>query len=87
MNKQNILEEYKKINKNFMTPIIKDFVQTSDNRIIELSQGIGIDGKAIWGVTEFIKEQGERLQTTRRGQMHTSIKSARKHFNILLGAN
>jgi len=84
MNIQHIREEYKKIAPNFMTPDVKDFVLTPDNRIIELSTGTGIDGKPIWGVTEFTKEQGERLQTTRRGQMHTSAKSARKHFNILL---
>jgi len=86
MNKQYIREEYKKMGKNFMTPDIKQFVLTPDNRIVELSTGYDMDGKKIYGVTEFEKVQGERLQTTKRGQMHRSIQSARKHFNVLLGA-
>lgn len=65
-----------------MTPDIKDVVMTTDGRIIELSTGTGIKNEKIWGVTEF----DTNLQTTRRGQMHTSAQSARKHFNTLLGA-
>ena len=67
-----------------MTPKVKDYTLTPDNRIIELSEGTGINGEKIWGVSEFIWNNG--LETTKRGQMHRSAVSARKHFNILLGA-
>ena len=82
MNKEHQINAYKRIAKNFMTPDVIEFVLTDDGRIIELSTGAGIGRCKIWGVTEFDKY----LQTTRRGQKHTSAKSARKHFNILLGA-
>lgn len=65
-----------------MTPDVIAYEITHDNRIIELSRGYGFDNKIIWGVTEF----DNNLQTTRRGQMHTSLKSARKHYNVLKGA-
>lgn len=84
MNRQHIKESYEKMGKNFMTPDVIDYRFTKDYKVIELSKGHAIDGKQIWGVTEFETIDG-RLQTTRRGQMHTSLKSARKHFNILLG--
>lgn len=85
MNKQNILEQYKRMGKNFMTPNIKDYVLTGDDRIVELSTGYDMGDKQIWGVTELQKIDGQ-LQTTKRGQMHRSAQSARKHFNQLLGA-
>ncbi len=85
MTKNQIQEEYKKKSKNFMTPNVKEYVITPNNRVIELSTGTGIDGSKIWGVTEFEVTDG-RLETTRRGKMHTSAKSARQHFNVLLGA-
>lgn len=81
MNKEHQINAYKRIAKNFMTPDVIDFRLTDDGRIIELSQGTGIGRGKIWGVTEF----DTNLKTTRRGQMHTSAQSARKHFNTLLG--
>ena len=85
MNKQHILEQYKRMGKNFMTPDVKKYVMTTDNRIIELSTGFDMDSQKIWGVTE-LKEEDGILATTKRGQMHRSAKNARKHFNVLLGA-
>jgi hypothetical protein len=82
MNKTHILEDYKKISKNFMTPIVRDFILTDDYRVLELSEGNGIDGRKIYGLTEFEIIDG-RLQTTRRGQMHNTIMSARRHYNKL----
>jgi hypothetical protein len=82
MNIQDQLSRYRKISPNFMTPHIKNYVMSSDGRIIEMSVGEDLDGKKIWGVTEF----DTNLKTTRRGQMHRSLVSARRHFNILLGA-
>lgn len=81
-NKQHLLEDYKKMAKNFMTPNIREYQLTADNRIIELSAGYGIDGRKIYGVTEFTVIDG-RLETTRRGQMHNTIISARRHYNNL----
>ncbi len=66
-----------------MTPEVRDIVQTSDGRILELSEGTGIKGERIFGVTEFEADDDGVLNTTRRGQMHRSIQSARKHFNVL----
>lgn len=83
MTKNQILEQYKRISPNFMTPDIKEYSQAPDGRIIELATGTGISGEKIWGVSEFSAESG-RLETTRRGQMHKSINSARRHFNSLL---
>lgn len=80
MIKENHIQAYRRISPNFMTPNILEYVMTPDNRIIELSQGTGIGGESIWGVTEF----DEELHTTRRGQMHRSKKSARIHFNKLI---
>ena len=68
-----------------MTPNIRDYVLTTDGRIVELSEGTGIGGEKIYGVTEFKEEDG-RLDTTRRGQMHKTLQSARKHFKVLLGS-
>ena len=85
MNKEHILEDYHRMGKNFMTPIVKDYVLTSDGRVVELSTGNGIRGEKIWGVSEFKWNKG--IETTRRGQMFTSIRDARRYFNILLGAN
>ncbi|RTL06169.1 hypothetical protein EKK58_06015 [Candidatus Dependentiae bacterium] len=82
MTKNETMRLYQRAGKNFMTPDVLEVAQTDDNRIIELSTGTGINGAKIWGVTEF----DEYGKTTRRGQMHTSLKSARKHFNVLLGA-
>lgn len=81
MNKEYQMNSYRRIAKNFMTPDVIEFVLTTDGRIIELSKGTGIGNEPIWGVTEFDTD----LKTTRRGQMHTSERSARKHFNTLLG--
>ncbi len=83
MNKAHTLEDCRHIGKNFMTPKVIDYVLTKDNRIIEIAKGEGFDGSDIWGVTEFAYE-GKRLETTRRGQMHTSIQSARKHYKVLV---
>lgn len=85
MNIQHLKDEYKKVSPNFMTPEILEHVITPDNRIIELSKGTGIEGNDIYGVTEF-EYTDSRLETTRRGQMHTSKISARKHFNLLLSS-
>jgi len=82
MNKEHQINYYRRIAKNFMTPDVIEFQLTTDGRIIELSKGTGIGNEPIWGVTEFDTD----LKTTRRGQMHTSAKSARKHFNTLCGA-
>jgi hypothetical protein len=82
MNIQDQLSRYRRITPNFMTPDILKYTMSSDNRIIELSTGTDLEGKQIWGVTEF----DEQLNTTKRGQMHRSLISAKKHFNILLGA-
>jgi len=85
MTKQNILEQYKRMGKNFMTPNVKSYILTEDNRIVELSSGTDFEGKVIYSVSEF-KNGDYGLETTKRGQMHRSLKSAKKHFNILLGA-
>lgn len=82
MNPTKILEDYNKMSKNFMTPIVRDFMLTDDYRLLELSEGTGIEGNIIYGVTEFETIDGQ-LQTTRRGQMHRTIISARRHYNKL----
>jgi hypothetical protein len=82
MNYQHIKEEYLKIAPNFMTPIRRDYVILPDSRLLELSEGTGIEGTKIFGVTEFETIDG-KLQTTRRGQMHKTLVSARKHYNKL----
>lgn len=86
MNKTHMNEDYKRMGKNFVTPDIKEAVTTSDNRIVELSTGIGMKGEKIWGVSEFKYNEEGRLETTRREQMHRSASSARRHFNVLLGS-
>lgn len=85
MNKNNILEQYRRMATNFITPKIIEYTMTPDYRIIELSQGEDMQGDQIFGVTELAIVNG-RLQTTKHGQMHHSKLSARKHFNVLLGA-
>jgi len=82
MNKLFLEQAYKKIAPNFMTPKVREWEITGDGRVIELSEGNGIDGRDIYGVTEFEEVDGW-LQTTRRGQMHSTIISARKHYNNL----
>lgn len=82
MNKLQTLDEYRAMGKNFMTPNVREYELTKDGRIIELSQGIGLDGKNIYGVSEFVTVDG-RLQSTGRGQMHRTIMSARRHYNRL----
>ncbi len=79
-----IRNQYNKIDKNFMTPRVRDVIETEDGRLIELSEGEGIqmNGSKIYGVSEFELVNG-RIQSTRRGQMHHTINSARKHFNVL----
>ena len=81
-NIQHIKDQYKRMAKNFMTPNVRETEITSDGRLLELSDGYDMDGKNIYGVTEFETIDG-KLQTTRRGQMHRTIQSARKHFNNL----
>lgn len=77
----NIREEYLKMSKNFMTPNVIKYEQVGD-RIIELSSGVGVDNKPIWGVTEFIVENGE-LETSGNGDLFYSPKEARKHYSLL----
>ena len=86
MNKEHCLESYRKMGKNFMTPTVKDYVLTPDDRIVELAVGSGMGGEKIWGVSEFQYEHSS-LQTTRRGQCFTRLVDARRYFNILLGVN
>jgi len=51
MNKDQLVKLWKeKMNKNFMTPDIIKFI-TWDNQIIEISQGKGIYGERIFGMT------------------------------------
>lgn len=86
MNITYIKEQNNKMGKNFMTPEIINYTITPDGRIIELSAGLDLDNKKVFGVSEFILNDDKKLETTRRGQMHHTKQSARKHFNILLGS-
>lgn len=86
MIKKTILEQYRGINKNFMTPKVTSAITTPDNRIIEISTGYDMNDKQIWGVSEFILNDDGKIETTRRGAMHTSRLSANKHAHILNGA-
>lgn len=81
MTEKQILEAYKKISPNFVTPKVRE-VLVIGNRVLELSEG-DILGDKVFGVTELEYTQGSGLQTTRRGQMHYTIQSARRHFNKL----
>lgn len=83
MNIQHIREQYLRMGKNFMTPKVRDWTVTSDNRVLELSEGHGIAGEKIYGVSEFEMIDG-KLRTTKRGQMHRSATSARSQFNNLM---
>jgi hypothetical protein len=86
MNKGNILDAYRRMGKNFVTPDVMDYVQTQDGRIVEIAKGTGLMGEKLWGVSEF-KDGESGLQPTGRGQLHYSLISARRYFNILLGSN
>lgn len=72
---------YKSVSANFTTPHVLELFETEDGRLLELSTGTGIDHRNIWGVTEFEMVEG-KLQTTTRGQMHTSAQSARTHRTL-----
>lgn len=80
MIKSNLELAYKRTHKNFMTPNVIKYEITDDYRVIELSEGTGIEGNPIFGVTEF----DDSMHTTRRGQMHRSKQSANKHYKQLL---
>lgn len=75
-------EEYRKLGKNFMTPDIinYDFV---GSKVVEISQGTGMSGKKIFGVTEMEFSEG-KFSPTGNSEMFYSLKEAQKHYKKLV---
>lgn len=84
MNKLHIKEAWAKVALNFMTPEVLDY-EIAGNRVVELSQGTGIDGEDIYGVSEFIYD-GHTFDKTRRCQLHHGKTSARKYYQKLVSS-
>lgn len=82
MTKEQIKNMYLKMAKNFMTPTVKRWELNTNNKIIELSEGIAINGDDIYGVSEFEVIE-EKLQPTKRGELYTNLKDAQKYYNSL----
>lgn len=70
--------------KNVLTPDVASYqISEDDTRIVELSVGTDMDNKPIYGVSEFVYEHST-LTSTKRGQLFTDRKEARKYYNELL---
>ena len=73
--------------KNFMTPNIIEYGNTG-NFLYELSEGTGMSGQPIYGVTvlELLDYETEEVRRrTDMGQCHDSLEDARDHIDILEG--
>jgi len=77
-----IMEQYNRMGKNFMTPDIKWVELVGKDRLIELATGVGMNGKKIWGVSEFMLEHN-KLETTKNGGCFHNEKEAKKHYTLL----
>lgn len=76
-------QAYNRVHDNFMTPTLIKAEFIGKDRIIELSSGIGLNNKPLYGVTEFVYD-GTSLDTTRRGNCFGSRTKANQYFKNLV---
>ncbi len=69
---------------NFMTPYVLRVELVDGGRIVELSEGTGLDGKTpIYGVSEFVEVEGRLMHTT-RSQCLASKRMAQRLYKSLI---
>lgn len=72
---------YQRMGKNFVTPDVIEYEYIGD-RVVELSEGVGLSGEKVYGVSEFVYENS-RLESTKRGKMFRDREEAHKYYSTL----
>jgi hypothetical protein len=75
-------KKWQKEHPNFMTPYVIQYV-TKGNKVIELSEGVGFNNEAIYGITVLQKtSDGFRsILSETWNKMFKNKEEAKKHFN------
>jgi len=72
-------------NKNFMTPLVLGYFRPSQDHIAELSQGQGMEGNDLFGVTVVTKDRSTHqwVHNTAQGKCCRSRSAAMEHIEAL----